>query len=355
MISPSPLVRVCGRRVRVARLPTRIRPECTVRSFPRPLQRAYRPPQTGPYSADDQLRLRFKRNEAPRPRPRDLGPEQKELGNDFRFVIGVSVETITTEYINPPQGPPPPPNSVLSITSSNRLLPDLPAPKIYSYGSYPPPSIVRPNYYENYPAYTTTVEISNPPTKPEPTPETVTIIEKVESPPQPPPRFPSFPPKPPTPQPVTQEVLQTKYFPGKYPQTIETKTTNFTIPANEIGSDKAVILQINVPAQEPVASILPQPPCMPTFDNSPCGMPPSPIIVMEKSKSSLKSILPILFLSLFDGGRGNNGGCSCPKPNNVPVPYPIAIPYNIPVVTTRGKGKSKKPAKDNNDENDDNK
>ncbi|CAH1643295.1 unnamed protein product [Spodoptera littoralis] len=271
------------------------------------------------------------------------------LDNDFRFVAGVSVETITTEYINQPQGPPPPPNSVLSITSTNRFLPDPPAPKVYSYGPYPPPTVVRPNYYETYPAYTTTVEISNPPTKPEP--------EKVESPPQPPtpPRYPPFPPKPSNPQTIVQETLQTKYFPDRYPQTVETKTTNYTIPSNEMNSNKSVILQINVPAPEPVATILPQPPCMSTYDSSPCGMPPSPLIVMEKSKSSLKSILPILFLSLFDGGRGNNGCCCCPKPNNIPVPYPIPVPYNNPVVTTQGKGKSKKPAKDNDDDdNDDN-
>ncbi|KAF9815008.1 hypothetical protein SFRURICE_010566 [Spodoptera frugiperda] len=273
------------------------------------------------------------------------------LENDLRFVAGVSVETITTEYINTPQGPPPPPNSVLSITSTNRFVPDPPAPKVYSYGPYPPPTIARPNYFENYPAYTTTVEIS--PTRPEQKPETVTIIEKVETPPQPPtppPRFPPFPPKPSIPQTTVQETLQTKYFPDRYPPTVETKTTDFTIPSQELNSDKPVILQINVPAPapEPLPTILPQP-CMPSMDYSPCGMPPSPLVVMEKSKSSLKSILPILFLSLFDGGRGNNGCCCCPKPTNIPVPYPIPVPYNNPVVTNQGKGKSKKPAKNNDD------
>ncbi|CAH0698181.1 unnamed protein product [Spodoptera exigua] len=62
--------RVCRRRVRVARRPTSTSPERTARNVPRAPQRANRPPQTGPYRADVQPRLRGKRNEAPRPRPR---------------------------------------------------------------------------------------------------------------------------------------------------------------------------------------------------------------------------------------------------------------------------------------------
>ncbi|CAH0695705.1 unnamed protein product [Spodoptera exigua] len=49
--------RVCGRRERVARRPTRTRPERTARSVPRAPHRANRPPQTGPHRADVQLGL----------------------------------------------------------------------------------------------------------------------------------------------------------------------------------------------------------------------------------------------------------------------------------------------------------
>ncbi|PZC87234.1 hypothetical protein B5X24_HaOG201470 [Helicoverpa armigera] len=158
--------------------------------------------------------------------------------------------------------------------------------------------------------------------------------------------------------PQTIEPCITPILPIETPATI--------LPSYDVGycQPYPITLQVNMPPpciSEPVIAIInpcqnqpqPQPaPCgYPSYDPS-FALPPQPIIVMEKSNSNWKNILPILLLTLFDGncggGYGNcGGGCGNSQCTSTPIPFPIVIPVNNPVVTTgrSGRGRSKsKPA-----------
>lgn len=163
---------------------------------------------------------------------------------------------------------------------------------------------------------------------------------------------------------IMQEIYTPNVVPKMYPQTIETSMpvvpTTSNIPSSGIGCGSQqlpVVLQINMaspwgsePVQAPISQPAPVPIPFPPFDPS-FSMPPAPIIVLERSKSKLESLLPILLLSLIDGGFGNSDGggggscgcCQCSAP--IPVPFPVPIPFNNPVII---KKKDKKAPTDEN-------
>lgn len=95
---------------------------------------------------------------------------------------------------------------------------------------------------------------------------------------------------------------------------------------------------VNVPA--PSVTFLPAPssspapsfpsrcaPAIPQFDPTPL-MP----IIVGSSKSKLRSLLPIILISLLrEGGGGSSCNCGC---RCIPIPYPIPIPTNYPINNT---------------------
>ncbi|XP_075984751.1 uncharacterized protein LOC142982229 [Anticarsia gemmatalis] len=96
------------------------------------------------------------------------------------------------------------------------------------------------------------------------------------------------------------------------------------------------IILISSPAPAPVLQESTFPPPLP-----PMVPPPSPMIIMERSRSKWSSLLPILLIALCDGGCQNYGGNCCSCSTNIPVPYPIPIPTNNPIITGRRRSKSK--------------
>ncbi|CAH0722810.1 unnamed protein product, partial [Brenthis ino] len=107
-------------------------------------------------------------------------------------------------------------------------------------------------------------------------------------------------------------------------------------------------LQINLPSQsipapritvvsaspQPVASTnTEEPGLFPPFGFS----PPPPPLIMRKSRSSWRKILPIILIALFSDRGCCGGGCCCcncnPDTDNpIPIPYPIPIPVNNPII-----------------------
>uniref|UniRef100_A0A2A4JT18 Uncharacterized protein n=1 Tax=Heliothis virescens TaxID=7102 RepID=A0A2A4JT18_HELVI len=136
------------------------------------------------------------------------------------------------------------------------------------------------------------------------------------------------------------------------PPTIEPCTSPIVAPATILPSYDVgycqpypITLQVSMPPpyiSEPVIAIIPQTQPQPQPQNNPCpypsfdpsfAMPPQPIIVMEKSNSNWKNILPILLLTLFDGcgncggGYGNcGGGGNSQCCTSTPIPFPVVIP-----------------------------
>lgn len=116
---------------------------------------------------------------------------------------------------------------------------------------------------------------------------------------------------------------------GQGPVSVQLSTASSWTP-------EPVITVISPPAQalssisSQVSCPTLQPPSLPPQLPYPNFAPP-PVIVMEKSKSSLKNLLPILLVSLLDGGNRNNGGgcCSSQGSSLLPFPFPIAIPTGI--------------------------
>lgn len=92
--------------------------------------------------------------------------------------------------------------------------------------------------------------------------------------------------------------------------------------------------QINIPYQN-----VPVPTITVITGNSDAGLtyphyqPPQQPIIVKKSKSSLKSILPILLIALLSD-QGCCGNCCCPCNCNSPIliPYPIPIPINNSII-----------------------
>ena len=278
------------------------------------------------------------------------------------------------EYYPPPGPPPQQVNSLTTIITEGPPKAFPPSQRFneaFSFGPYPPGLSINTVATTNY-------GVAQPFPKAESIPEILTIPGEIESvtvienyppvtqtiqiPPKPP--LPSYytvsPPAPPPPTIIKEVTYTPTVVPEKVPQKVETEIITIssvpveekieTIPAHVPSQQLPVTLQINIPSlPEPVFSVISPPapcPCPYSSFSPSYEMPPPPIIVMEKSKSSLKSILPILMLSLFDGGCGNSGGggsCSCSQCSApTPIPYPIMIPTSNPVITRgRGKGKGK--------------
>lgn len=273
----------------------------------------------------------------------------------------------------------PPQLSINTVATTNYGVPSFPTYSTYSPIEPPSPQpiveTINPPPYspnvesvtiiENYPPATQTIQVES-------FPPTANVAEIYQTPitvqiPSPPVSVP--PPLPTPPQNIIQEIYthnigpETKIVETEIVTTsvpVETPTLNIPScvppPPSILGGCSSqplpVTLQVNLASPswnpEPVLAVVPQPAPAPSpysSFNPSFEMPlaPPPIIVMEKSKSSLKSILPILMLSLFDGGCGNNGGggCSCSQCSaSIPIPFPIVVPTNNPIIT-RGRSKGK--------------
>lgn len=91
---------------------------------------------------------------------------------------------------------------------------------------------------------------------------------------------------------------------------------------------------VNLPAQPETRLLTPSSSSALSLSMEPAPMitPTMPIIV-NSSKSKLKSLLPILMMSLVNDGAP---GCSCNCGfESIPVPIPIPIPTNCPIIDTR--------------------
>lgn len=104
------------------------------------------------------------------------------------------------------------------------------------------------------------------------------------------------------------------------------------------------IPEVNVPA--PSVTILPTP--VPSLPSEPAPIVPQFVptstmpIIINNSKSTFKSLLPIILISLLrDGGLcGEGSSCNCGS-MSIPIPYPIPIPTNCPIINTGRKGRRK--------------
>lgn len=288
--------------------------------------------------------------------------------------------TVVTEYYPGPSAPP-------------HVFPTQRFNEVFSFGSYPPGlsinTVATTNYGHPKPFPMTepiqeiesiSIQIPSMPPfpplpPPPPSPPPPPPVPVIPPPPPPPPPVPVTPPPPPqtivtyTPETDIITVTRTEPIPPPVPIPVPPPAPIPVPPPVPIpvpppvpmpvplpGQSLPVTLQINmVPScPEPMLSVVSQPaPCSCPYSsfNPSYEMPPPPIIVMEKSKSSMKSILPILLLTMLDGGCGNNGGggcgnsggggCSCSQCSAPTlVPYPIVIPTGSPVVI-RGRGKGK--------------
>lgn len=116
---------------------------------------------------------------------------------------------------------------------------------------------------------------------------------------------------------------------------------------------------VNVPA--PSVTFLPTPSvsCFPLLPLEPAPVVPQCVpapmmpIIIKRSKSKLKSLLPIILLSLLSDEGSCGAGCSCKCCSRpIPVPYPIPIPINCPIINNGSEGKRKcknSKSKDNED------
>ncbi|XP_069365900.1 uncharacterized protein [Maniola hyperantus] len=101
-----------------------------------------------------------------------------------------------------------------------------------------------------------------------------------------------------------------------------------------------VNLQINMPSPKdlcPSITIITGAPtnCEPTTNFSPCAFPPPLPNMMRRTRSRLSKLLPILLLALIDdcGGCGGYGcPCDCGSDDFIPIPYPISIAVNSPII-----------------------
>lgn len=112
---------------------------------------------------------------------------------------------------------------------------------------------------------------------------------------------------------------------------------SFQINMPPPSSEQPIIL-ISSPNPVPTSQQYSSTPSLPSM--LPPPVIPPPVIVMERSRSSWRNLLPILLIALCDGGCGNGcGNCGCCGGCNIPVPYPIPIPTNNPIILGRGKAR----------------
>ncbi|XP_039765764.1 uncharacterized protein LOC120637805 [Pararge aegeria] len=120
--------------------------------------------------------------------------------------------------------------------------------------------------------------------------------------------------------------------------------TNYrTLPEESIvvtSDDKPVIpinLEINIPSLNdyyPRLTVVTEAPANPeTCSNfSPYAPPPPQPIIIKRSRSCLRKLLPIILLTLIDNGGGYGCPCNCDAEDPIPIPYPIPIPMNNPII-----------------------
>lgn len=121
---------------------------------------------------------------------------------------------------------------------------------------------------------------------------------------------------------------------------------------NEDGTTQS--FQINIPYQN-----VPVPTITVITANSDAGLtyphyqPTQQPIIVKKSKSSMKSILPILLIALLSD-QGCCGNCCCPCNCNSPIfiPYPIPIPINNSITSNNSSSSSSRNRGDTENEDD---
>lgn len=105
---------------------------------------------------------------------------------------------------------------------------------------------------------------------------------------------------------------------------------------------------VNVPAQSVTYLPTPSSICASSLPSKPAPMvtqfvptPTMPIIV-NSSKSKLKSLLPIIMMSLLKNEAPYGGGCSCNCGiKYIPIPYPLPVPTNCPIINAGREGSRK--------------
>lgn len=132
--------------------------------------------------------------------------------------------------------------------------------------------------------------------------------------------------------------LQAGNVPVSYGSNVVDSGSGYTVPLS---------LQINMPptSEQPIIVFSPPTPAPvyqdTSYTSSLQSMAP-PLIVMERSKSKWRNILPLLLIALCNGGCCNNSGSNgCSRGSYIPIPYPIPIPTNNPIILSRGNKKGK--------------
>lgn len=170
-------------------------------------------------------------------------------------------------------------------------------------------------------------------------------------------------------QPYTQNIVIPPQFPiHTLPIVVPPKPMQLPMSSEET---LPINLQINLPAANvppPSITIISTiPPNSPqairdtsdsvslpyNFDNCiPFPTYSSPPIIIQGSKSKHKKWIPILIALFANRGCNNgcSGGCCCSSGNNIPIPFPIAIPTNNPIIVNKKKSSSKHNTDDYNDE-----